>query len=375
MKRVLQVVAGLTRGGIQSFILNIYKVIDREKIQFDFLVSFPGGTLEQEIMAMGGRIYYVLPRNAGCKKSKESIESFFKDHAYEYCAIHIHVSSLSSIMTLEYAYKFGIPIRILHSHSSSIQKSVKFHWVHTLLHYIHKYKVHRYATHYWGCSDKAIDWLFKYTGVYSKAQWIHNGINCKDYSFDKNLRKIVRNEFGIKDNELVLGHVGRFIPLKNQAFLIDILHEAVKHRPTKLMLVGDGETRKAVQEMCVKKNILDKAIFTGERADVYRLMQAMDVFVMPSWFEGLPLVLVEAQASGLPVVVSDTISKGVNFTNTILYKSIQDTAEQWYSSISQWQQKVGRTSNIELLKKAGYDSLSTAQQLMAIYLENDVIHK
>lgn len=373
MKRVLQIMGGLNRGGLETFAMNMYRSIDKSEIQFDFLLTqVAGGDYEEEAKSMGANIYHLPARNKGYKAYHKALDDFFREH-HDYIAIHEHISSLTSIEPAYYAKKYGIPVRIFHSHSSSIQKSLRLHWVHTILHYLNKPKVHSYATHYLGCSDKALDWIYKYTGVRSKALMVNNGIDCEQYAFNKNIRDEIRKELGIEKDNFVIGHVGRFIPLKNQGFLVDILEELQKTNPSaKLLLVGEGDTMDNVKRKAKDKGLSDAVIFTGVRADVSRLMQAMDVFVMPSWFEGLPVSLVEAQSAGLPIVASDTISHDSDLTGTILFKSINDASKDWAKCIIDWENKCGRSDNIALIKKAGFDSKTTVGILMQIYNGHDI---
>lgn len=368
MKRVLQIMGGLKRGGLETFTMNMYRSIDRTKIQFDFLLTqVAGGDYEEEAKSMGANIFHLPARNKGYKAHKNALEKFFREH-HDYIAIHAHISSLTSIAPAFYAKKYGIPARIFHSHSSSIQKSLRLHWVHTILHYLNKPKVHSYATHYLGCSDKALDWTYKYTGVRSKAMMVNNGIDCELYAFNAIVRKEVRQELSIGADDFVIGHVGRFIPLKNQGFLVDILEVLQKKIPTaKLLLIGDGETMEEVKNKAEEKGLKDSVIFTGIRSDVARLMQAMDTFVMPSWFEGLPVSLVEAQAAGIPIVASDTISHDSDITGTILFKPINEPADDWAKCILMWKETWERPNNIEKIKQAGFDSKTTAKQLINIY--------
>ena len=319
---------------------------------------------------MGANIYHLPARNKGYKAYRKALDDFFREH-HDYIAIHEHISSLTSIEPAYYAKKYGIPVRIFHSHSSSIQKSLRLHWVHTILHYLNKPKVHSYATHYLGCSDKALDWMYKYTGVRSGALMVNNGIDCEQYAFKKNVRAEVRKEFCIDADDFVIGHVGRFIPLKNQGFLVDIVDELHKTMPSaKLLLVGEGDTMDEIKAKVSDKGLEKSVIFTGVRSDVARLMQAMDIFVMPSWFEGLPVSLVEAQAAGLPVVASESISHDSDITENILFKSINESVEEWVESIVKWKEKCGRPNNIEKIKKAGFDSKTTVKQLVKIYIGN-----
>lgn len=368
MKRVLQIMGGLKRGGLETFSMNMYRSIDRNKIQFDFLLTkVTDGDYEEEAKSMGANIFHIPARNKGYKAYRQALDDFFRKH-HNYVAIHFHISSLSSIEPAYYAKKYGIPIRIFHSHSSSIQRSFRLHWVHMFLHYMNKPKVSTYATHYLGCSDKAIDWIYKYTGVRSKAKIVNNGIDCEQYRFNETIRSEVRKEFNIGEDDFVIGHVGRFIPLKNQGFIIDILEELHKKMSAvKVLFVGDGDTMEEVKIKVKSKGLMDFVIFTGVRSDVSRLMQAMDIFVMPSFFEGLPVSLVEAQSSGLPIIASDTISHDSDLSGTILFKSIHDSAAEWAKCIPEWKKKLGRPNNIEKIKSAGFDSSTSAKQIMEIY--------
>lgn len=369
MKRVLQVMGGLNRGGLETFAMNIYRAMDKKEIQFDFLLTqIPGGDYAEEAKSMGANIYTLPARNKGYKAYQQALDAFFKEH-HDYIAIHEHISSLTSIDPAYYAKKYGIPVRIFHAHSSSIQKSLKFHWVHTILHYVNKPKVHSWATHYLGCSDKALDWVYKYTGVRSKAIMINNGIDTSKYVFDEGVRDEVRAELGIDADAFVMGHVGRFIPLKNQSFLIDILVEMKKTcANAKLMLVGDGDLREKVAKDAETKGVEKDVLFTGVRSDVNRLMQAMDVFVMPSWFEGLPVSLVEAQAAGLPVVASDTISHDSDVTGSIIFHSIKDTPKAW-SDIILKKNNGERMDNTHKIILAGFDSNSIVQSIKSLYYD------
>ncbi len=359
---------GLKRGGLETFVMNMYRSLDREKIQFDFLLTQEtSGGYEGEAVAMGANIYRVPPRNKGYRAYRKALEVFFRNHR-GYAAVHAHVSSLTSIEPVYYAKRYGIPVRILHAHNSSVADGVRLHWLHRALHYVYKPFVHSWATHYWGCSDKALDWVYKYTGVRSKAVMINNGINCREYVYSERKREEVRNELNIAPGDFVIGHVGRFTEVKNQAFLLDILEEMHKTQSgAKLLLVGEGCMMAEVKAKAKAKGLADAVIFTGVRSDVARLLQAMDVFVMPSLFEGLPVSMVEAQAAGLPVVASSAISHDSDLTGTVLFKSIAEPAEAWAESVVEWREKIGRTENTGKIQEAGFDSSTTAAFLYNVY--------
>lgn len=368
MVRVLQIMGGLNRGGLETFVMNMYRVIDRNNIQFDFLVNSRGDYAE-EIEKLGGRIFVLPARNKGLKASINASDNFFKQHATEYAACHLHVSSLSSIGVLEIAKKYNIPIRIIHAHSSSISKSIKYRWMHLLLHYYHKLKVKSLATHYYGCSDKALDWLYNFTGVRNQAVLIKNGIPVEDYAYSYEKGIEVRKELGIDTDAIVLGHVGRFIPLKNHQYLINVFKELHNVYPkSNLILIGDGETRKNIESQVRMLGLQKDVLFLGIRSDVNRLLQAIDCFVMPSWFEGLPVALIEAQASGCYVVASDTISKDSKLVDDFMFLPIIQEADLWAKTILKGVVNRIKPNNDLLIKKSGFDSHSTAIMLSNVYL-------
>ena len=368
MKRVLQVFARLTRGGLETFVMNVYRTINREEIQFDFLVCADGGDYEEEVKRMGGRIFKIAPRNSGLLNYYSSLDAFFKTHQGEWIAIHQHVSSLSSIEPQYYAKKYGIPVRVLHSHSSSIASSVKMNSLHKMFHYISKLFVKSWCTDYLGCSDKAIDWLYSGTGVRGKALMINNGIELERYRYSLEIREKVRCEFGIETNTVIVGHVGSFIKVKNHAFLLKVFQAFRQlHSNTKLLLVGDGPLRDSIEEQAKNIGIDDLVIFAGIRSDVNELLQAMDIFVMPSLFEGLPVSLVEAQSTGLPVFASDTISHDAKLTDEFYFISLGRTPEEWAQNIANCLSNYIRTDKTLTISEKGFDIKGISNKLMSIY--------
>lgn len=367
--KVLQILGGLTRGGMETFIMNIYRTIDRNEIQFDFLLRSPGGDYESEAKKLGANIYYSGARNAGFLSYYKRLDLFFKEHKDDYCAVHCHVSTLSNIEVLFFAKKYGVPVRILHSHSSSVSGN-KLHYV---THSIFKIFVKYLATNYLGCSEKANQWLYKYTGVYNKAIMLPNGIDVSKYTYNPSCRQYIRNSLNIGDNSFVIGHVGRFVWIKNHKFLIDIF-ESIQSRVSDsiLLLIGTGDLCDATKEYVNSKGLNEKVKFLGSRSDVSDVLQAMDVFVMPSFYEGLPVSLVEAQASGLLVIGSDTISKDSTLTENIQYLSLDMSSESWASSILTSFEKHDRKNMEKKIQEKGFDVRYSCKLLRDIYLgKND----
>lgn len=367
MIRVLQHFGSLNRGGLETFVMNVYRTIDRNKVQFDFLVNAKGDYAE-EIEALGGHIFLTPARNSGLRKYDRGLRDFFYEHQGEYAAIHFHASSLTSLSPLKYAKKYGIPIRIIHSHSSSISHSLSTYYYHLLMHYKNKCRVSHFATHFFGCSKIALDWMYNGTGCRDKAVMINNAIDTDLFKYDINKRKETRQLLSIDTSTILLGHVGRFIALKNHSFLIDVFNEYHQVNPnSKLLLVGGGDLLPMIVKKAKELGIENDVIFAGIREDIPYLLQAMDIFVMPSLFEGLPVTLVEAQASGLPILASDTISKDTNLTPLFHTFSLDKTANEWAMEITNILNSRNREDTSALIEKAGFDIKTTTSYLFNIY--------
>lgn len=359
MIRVLQVVTYMGRGGLETMLMNYYRHIDRSKVQFDFLVHREfEADYDEEIKSLGGRIYHVSRLVPWSRKYKEELKQFFKNHP-EYKIVHVHQDCLSSV-ALQCAKECGIPIRIAHSHSSSAVKNLKYP---IKLHYMKR--IPRYATHLFSCGKQAGDWMFGG----NKYEIVRNAIDTAKYQYSEETARQVREELGLQ-NGLVVGHVGNFTPAKNHAFLLDVFREITKVKPdAKLLLVGGGNGLSAMQEKAKSIEAADKIVFTGIRPDVYRLLQAMDVFVFPSLYEGLPVTMIEAQASGVPCVISDHVSDECVVTNDLVrVESLDESAEQWAREILN-QGRKGRKNHIPEIKQVGYDISVAAKKLECFYLQ------
>lgn len=365
MIKVLQVLPGLNRGGLETFVMNIYRSINRDKVQFDFLTNMHGGAYSDEIVSLGGTIHYIAPRNKGLHAFSKNLKTFFNKHRGEYAAIHYHESSLSSIEVLYYAKKAHIPVRIMHSHSSSIMGRK----IHYLTHYLGKLAIGSLANRYFGCSDKALDWMYSITGVRNKAILIPNGIDSTQFSYNESKRKEIRAKMAISDDEIVIGHVGRLSAVKNHNFLLDIYSSFLKLNPrAKLWIIGTGELEQSLRQRVEDLGLSKTVFFLGVRSDTNDLYQAMDIFVMPSLYEGLPVVLVEAQTAGLPILCSDTISKMSKLTSGYFALPLRVSHNQWAKKISEILADFHRMNNQAEIAAAGYDIYKVSEYLQQIYL-------
>lgn len=364
MIRVLQYIGPLLVGGSQSFILEIYRKINKEIIQFDF-VTFPGGddALRTEIEKLGGKIYE-SPQYKGWNhiQYKRWWNDFFKTHP-EYHILHGHVRSVASIY-IPIAKKHGL-VTIVHSHNTSngigIASKIK-----DLLQLPIRYE----ADYFFACSEEAGVWLFGNKVVNGERyRFVPNSIDTKGFKYNSKVRDEVRKELNI-ENRKVIGNIGRVVKPKNQAFLLDILKELLKFDASVcLLLVGDGELLEDLKQKTECLGLDDNVIFTGSRNDVGRMYQAMDVFVFPSIWEGLPVSLVEAQANGLRCIVSNRITKDVKLTARIKYIALERGAEEWASIVRkalEYKRTGIREKDLTSLQK--FESYEVANNLKEFYL-------
>ena len=354
--RVLHVVTHMNRGGLETMIMNYYRQIDRTKIQFDFLTHRDGNKdYDDEIRRLGGIIYHLPPLNPFDKKGYlKKLDEFFRVHS-EYQIVHSHLDCMSAY-PLRAAEKYGVPVRIAHSHNTSQERNLKY-----LIKLYSKSLIPKYATELFACSEAAGKWMFGN----QKFIVMKNAIDCNKYLYNYEISKQVRKELGI-ENKLIIGHVGRFNAQKNHKFLIDIFGQIYTQNPEAvLLLVGEGVLMDEIKQK-VKERKLEEAVkFLGVRADVERIMQAMDVFVFPSLYEGLPVTLIEAQAVGLPCIVSNKITKEISIASNIVFLDLTLGAAQWAEECLKNSQR--EENACDLVKNTGFDIKKNAVWLVQYY--------
>lgn len=358
MIRILQIVTNMNRGGLETMIMNYYRNIDRTKIQFDFLVHrTEEGAYDKEIQELGGKIYHVSRLIPWSRRYKKELCDFFEQHP-EYKIVHVHQDCLSSV-ALQCAKKSNVPVRIAHSHNSSQDKNIKY-----LIKLFYRNSIPKYATGLLACGKAAGDWMF--CGAEYKV--LPNAIDLNKYEYQKNVEQKVRSELRL-ENKFVLGHVGRFHKVKNHDFLIDIFAKCYeKNKDARLLLVGDGIEREHIIDKVKQLGLQEVVQLLGVRDDVNQLLQAMDVFVFPSLYEGLPVTLVEAQATGLPCVISDTISDECILEKSLVtYHSLEEHVEEWAETVLNCS-KLKRMNCSEKIQEAGYDIVEGAKMLQEYYL-------
>lgn len=370
MKRIL--VFGITEnpGGVESVIMNYYRNIDKSKIQFDFLCNTKDVAYQKEIISLGGKIYRITARSKNYKLYKEELEHFFKANSNKYSAIWVNVCSLANIDYLKIAQKYNIKTRIIHCHNAQNMDSS----LRGLLHKFNKIFLSKYATDFWSCSKFASKFFYNSKIIKSnKYKIINNAIDLSSYIYNEKIRKNYRDELQINDKTVVYGNVGRMHFQKNQKFLLKIFMEILKKQNNAvLLLIGDGEDRKELEKIVKDNKISNKVRFLGVRNDVNKLLQAMDVFLFPSLFEGLPVALIEAQASGLLVVASsDNITDEVRIDKErFLFISLAKDASEWSDEIIKLENKnIKRENNFELMSNNGFDIVKQSK-LLEEFFEN-----
>lgn len=359
MIRVLQIVTYMGRGGLETMLMNYYRYMDRNKVQFDFLVhrNFEAD-YDKEILSMGGKIYHISRLVPWSKRYREKLKKFFLDHP-EYKIIHVHQDCLSSV-ALQCAKECGIAVRIAHSHNSNQDKNLRY-----LIKRHYMKQIPQFATDCFACGKEAGDWMF--SG--HPYQIMCNAIDAALYTYSLEKADAIRKQLHVQKN-LVIGHIGRFDIQKNHTFLLDIFSECVKIAPNaKLLLVGDGEGKVQIQEKVKRLGLEERVIFTGVRSDVPDLLQAMDVFVFPSLYEGVPVTMIEAQASGLPCVISDGVPKECIITaGLVTSMRLLDAPSDWAKHIIK-QSHIRRNNHLKEIRNAGYDIVTAAKKLESFYLK------
>lgn len=315
--RVAQVVGKMLGGGVEAVVMNYYRHIDRSKVQFDFLVDSDSTLVpREEIESLGGRVFEIPPYQHVVEYQRV-LQRLFKQEGWK--IVHSHINALS-VFPLCAAKKAGVPVRIAHSHSTS----GKGEHVKNALKAVLKTQSNRYPTHRFACSKFAGEWLF---GKDANFEVVYNAIDLDCFRFNAEARAQARADLGLVGNQFAIGHVGRFTAQKNHAFLIDVFTEVAKRRDDAvLLLVGTGEAGASVKALVDERGLTDRVKFLGQRCDVNRLYQAFDAFVLPSLYEGLGLVGVEAQVSGLPCLLSDSITREVDVTGECKFLPIVSPA-------------------------------------------------
>ena len=361
--KIFQLVGSYKGGGVEAVVMNFYRNIDRNKIQFTFVCDEDSTDIPyEEIEKLGGKIIIVPPYSKPFKYHSALKKALKED---DYKIIHSHISTMS-VFSLFAAKCAGVPVRIAHSHSTTNKKEKKKNLMKQVLRPFSKV----FATDYMCCSELAGRWLFG-NKEYDKGNvyLLNNAIDLDKFKYNEALRKKKRKELGIKDNTLVIGHIGRFVAQKNHDFLIDIFDEIhKKNNNSILLLAGQGPLMEDIKNKVKELNLDDNVKFLGQRNDANELYQAFDVFLLPSLYEGLPVVGVEAQAAGLLCYLSDDMTKETKVLDITKFMSLNNMPKEWADNILDDVKKYKRIDTSKEMTAKNFNIKEEAKKLEEYYL-------
>lgn len=365
--RILQIGMGNVAGGLEAFVMNYYRVLNHMDVQFDFVCMYDKIAYEEEIQTLGGQVYYVPNVKKDYRGYVTGLKRILKDHKYE--AVHVNMLSAANIVPLRIAHKMGVKKVIAHSHSSScpgILRKTMDRW--------NRPKIARYATDRVACGELAGKWLFGEAAFANgEVMIINNAIDTGKFAFSDEKRQKIREGLGWQER-LVIGHVGRFDIPKNHDRMIDMLSSIVsQEKRAVLCLVGPKEgLYEQIQAKVQAKGLEEHVYFAGKQKDIPAYLSAMDVFLFPSLFEGVPFALIEAQANGLPCILSDAVSEeAVVFPETVKRLSLETDDNHWAQTLLQIS-KAGRMDSDliqKCLEERHFDIVKEAQHLKRLYEE------
>lgn len=363
--RVLHVIGIMNRGGAETMIMNLYRHIDRSKVQFDFVEnSSEPAIFDEEIISLGGRIYRCPHYNG--KNHFTYVKwwnEFFQAHSKEYPIVHGHLGSTAAIY-LAIAKKYGV-YTIAHSHSAGTDHSMK-----SYLYRIMSHNTRNVADYFFACSEAAgLDRFGRKVTSGTHYAVLNNAIEVDKFSYNPDVRQSVRRELGYEPNQIVVGHIGRYTKEKNHAFVLKIFSELKKlNDDARLLMIGGGPLHTQITQASERMGIFSDTVFTGVRSDVDQLVQAMDIFVRPSLYEGLPVTMVEAQAAGLPCLISDKVPPECILTEGLVdVMPLSAGAEAWADEILE-KRNTPRTDRSAEIAAHGFDITTEAVKLQEFYL-------
>lgn len=360
--RIAQIVGKWLGGGVEAVVMNYYRHLDHDKIQFDFICDDDSTNIPyDEIEKLGGKVILIPPYQKVFKYQKE-LRRVLRDGKYK--IVHSHINTLS-VFPLYAAKKVGVPVRIAHSHSTTNKKE----WKKNLLKQVLRPFSKKYATNYMCCSELAGRWLFGDKAYdEGKVYLLNNAIDLDKFKYDEKIRSNKRKELGINEDTLVIGHIGRFVAQKNHTFLIDIFNQFhKKEKNSILLLAGQGPLQEEIKNKVRELGLDDSVRFLGQRNDANELYQAFDVFLLPSLYEGLPVVGVEAQASGLLCFFSDDMTKETKVLDSTVFMSLSNADYEWAEEILKSLKMYKRYDTGKKISKYGFNISKEVVKLFRFY--------
>ena len=361
---------GKTKGGMTKYAIDNWNMIDKTIFQFDFATMNHFLTFEDDILKTGARVLHI-DHYAENEPEKFYIDMYKILVEGNYDIVHLHTSRWKSTLAEKIAKEVGIRKVIIHAHSTGVVGRDEAEKEKNLTHHnkVVESLTPDIATDYWACSSAAAGFLFGKNIPKSMIRIMPNAIDIDRYVYNSPLRKIIRKEMNLENN-FVIGHVGRIACPKNQEFLLRVVQKLTEAIPSiKLILVGDGSNRESCEKYVSDNGLQEYVVFTGYRADTERLLQAFDAFVMPSYFEGVSLALIEAQAAGLPCLASDRMPKDVNITDSVNFLPLD--VNTWCKAIKECysEQVWPRYDNLCKIRDAGYDIRRQIKEVEKAYME------
>lgn len=360
--KILQIFTVLNKGGAETNLMNYYRNMDRGKFHFDFLVHREGGFFEEEIKNLGGNIYRlppILPWRL--KEYQKAVKEFFNTH-HDYDIVHGQCSELG-VFIYEEAKRRNIPVIIAHAHNNRMDRDKKL-----IFRLIWKFRMRKSINQYFTCGDEAAEDLFG-KRLAKKSYQMNNAIEVENFKFNKEVRESKRKELGAENSYNIL-NIGRFTSQKNQLFLLEVFAEIIrKNKQYRLFLVGNGELKPQILEKIKKLRIERHVELLGMRNDISEILQAMDIFMFPSLFEGFGIAFLEAQVSGLKCVISEKIAiESQIVTNNIKVFSLNKSPKHWANEILKIDFSERKDAS-EIIRNAGYDIKENAKKLEKKYTE------
>ncbi|MGN0527794.1 MAG: glycosyltransferase family 1 protein [Eubacterium sp.] len=365
-KKILIVLQHFRRGGVELAALNFALNLDESKYDLTFLLLGPfeehDKQLEQEIIGKSFKIIKLSPDEAGYIKRYKKIKSIISENNYD--IVHSHVMFASGFVMLA-AAKYGVKIRASHSHATKWNRKENFQF--KIYRFVMQAIINKYATHKLACSNDAGIYMFGEKEFLKDGIVIPNGVNMKKFAFDNDVKKAKRQELNIGENTFLVGHIGTIYRIKNQTFLVDVFDEILKiHPDSKLILVGEKDSPQPVEEKIKELKIEEKVIMTGPRTDISELLCAMDIMIFPSLHEALPVSLIEAQASKLPCLISDTVTPDVKYNDNVCFMPLTEKTSLWAQKACELSEIPREDTDIGNLKN-NYSIDVAVKKLDAIY--------
>lgn len=363
--RIAVVMGKMVGGGVESVVMNYYREIDHKKVQFDFIIDNDSTTVpEKEIKYLGGRVFRVAPYQHLYRYQKD-LKKIFKNNHYN--IVHSHLNTLS-VFPLKVAKECGVPVRIAHNHSTSAPGERKKNLLKNILRQFSTI----YPTDYMSPTYNTGKWLFGEKVAENELLVIKNAIPIEKFKFNKDVRKNYRKKLGLNSHDFVIGNIGRLVWSKNQDFILEVFKKVLNQIPSaKLLIVGEGPLKKDLQNKVEKLNLEKKVLFLKYEKNIENIYQVMDCFLLPSFYEGLGMVAIEAQAAGINTICSDKVPTEVGLSNLCAFIDLEHGVTVWAEKIIDIKNKsdvLKRPFYYDKLVKSGYDIKTAAANLTNIYI-------